>query len=162
MKKSVAPISLQWAFRNTRQDECRKAQDEADSDEAAIRSILSRGQETPRPSSSGEFVDVISSNVEAVAHNEEGSVLLVRFKGGSVYEYAGVPADTYVDLLAAPSVGRFLNQHIKGNYPYQKVSTGRGGSAPRRAQNSSRPSSSTGCLVIGLSLLGAGWLLHLL
>lgn len=64
---------------------------------------------------------VSSSNVDAVGYDPDGERLYVRFHSGDIYEYHGVPKDVYEDLLAAPSVGRFLNYEIKGRYSYSRV-----------------------------------------
>jgi hypothetical protein len=43
------------------------------------------------------------------------------FKNGSRYFYAGVPASVAKTLYAAPSVGKFFNQNIKGKYPTTRL-----------------------------------------
>ena len=61
------------------------------------------------------MIKVESSNVAAVGY-EDGD-LHVQFKGGSnVYVYAEVPSELHAEMMKAESVGRFLNQRIKGHY----------------------------------------------
>lgn len=67
-----------------------------------------------------EWTDVDSSNIEAVAYHDESSTLAVRFKGGALYTYKGVDSETHVALVHAESVGRYLNQVIKVNFPYER------------------------------------------
>jgi hypothetical protein len=50
---------------------------------------------------------VSSSHVESVGHHN-GDVLRVTFKGGATYDYPGVSADTFQDLKAADSPGKFI------------------------------------------------------
>jgi hypothetical protein len=40
----------------------------------------------------------------------------VGFHSGRVYEYRNVPAHIAAELITSPSVGRYLNQHIKAFY----------------------------------------------
>ncbi len=65
------------------------------------------------------FVDVKSSNVEAVAY--EPGTMLVRFTGGAVYRYIGVTVREHAALMAAPSKGAHLAQHIKGKFPTDRL-----------------------------------------
>lgn len=64
---------------------------------------------------------VSSSNIEAVGYDEETETLRVWFLNGSAYDYSGVGRMEYEALKAAPSVGSYLHQNIKGQYPYSKV-----------------------------------------
>jgi hypothetical protein len=60
-----------------------------------------------------EEITVNSSNISSVAH--EGDKMRVTFKHGGTYEYSGVDKDMFNDLLAAPSIGKFLSgMGIKG------------------------------------------------
>ena len=68
-----------------------------------------------------QFVSVSSSNIAALAFTEEDSTLYVRFNGGQVYSYAGVPKANYEALLNAPSVGKLFNAHIKPYYDGEQV-----------------------------------------
>ena len=64
---------------------------------------------------------VTSSNVASVGYDSNSMTLEVEFINGSVYHYFDVPEIQYLDLMGAPSVGTYLNQHIKGSYRYLKV-----------------------------------------
>ena len=63
---------------------------------------------------------VQSSNVASVGYDAESKVLEVEFKGGGVYRYQGVPAETWVGLVGAPSVGKYLGAHIKGVFLFER------------------------------------------
>lgn len=62
-----------------------------------------------------------SSNLQAVEHDRESGVLTVAFRGGRVYQYDNVPREVFVELLRAPSKGKFLHSRIKGVYGYRRV-----------------------------------------
>lgn len=64
---------------------------------------------------------VQSSNVAEVGYDEASQTLEVLFHSGSVYQYFDVPRPVYQALLGSPSVGRFLNEQIKGSYRYARV-----------------------------------------
>lgn len=65
------------------------------------------------------MIAVNSTNLESVGHN--GQNLFVRFKNGSIYVYFNVPTLTFQGLLNAGSKGTYLNQHIKGIFPYERI-----------------------------------------
>jgi hypothetical protein len=66
------------------------------------------------------WTEVDSSNVRAVAYDEPTKLMVVRFHNGGLYSYEDVGMDVYVDLVHAESVGKYLNQMVKGIYPYAK------------------------------------------
>ena len=57
-----------------------------------------------------------SSMIRRVVFDEEASTLLVSFRSGLRYIYAGVPRAIYDALGKAASAGRFFNDEIKGRY----------------------------------------------
>ena len=63
--------------------------------------------------------NVISSAVDRVAHAPESRTLDIWYKGGSRYTYFDVPAEVYRALLAAPSVGAFVNAQVKDVYRFE-------------------------------------------
>lgn len=66
-----------------------------------------------------------SECTEAVNYQQKHGVLTVTFQSGTVYEYYGVPKvlwrvlQNVVDMQL--SVGKFLNEHIKNEFPYKKI-----------------------------------------
>ena len=64
-----------------------------------------------------------SSVVAAMTYDPGSSTLRVRFVSGMVYDYKNVPEKVFKQMKHAPSKGTFLNQHIKGNYEFEKVSS---------------------------------------
>ena len=62
---------------------------------------------------------VDSSNIRSVGW--ENGVLEVEFKNYSIYHYYGVDKETFQQLIAAESVGKYLGTHVKGVFPYARV-----------------------------------------
>lgn len=52
----------------------------------------------------------------------KGQTLTVNFQDGSVYEYLGVPKNTYVKMVNASSYMRFAKRHIFTSFIYRNVS----------------------------------------
>ena len=69
-----------------------------------------------------EWTMVDSSNVAAIGYDKEAEELHVQFNNGSTYVYRAVPEDVVKDFLNADSKGKFLNEHIKGVYSYERIS----------------------------------------
>jgi uncharacterized protein with von Willebrand factor type A (vWA) domain len=64
---------------------------------------------------------VQSSHVAEVGHDAATLTLEIAFKDGKVYQYFDVPETVFQELMSAPSVGIFLNAHIKNNYRYAQL-----------------------------------------
>lgn len=64
-----------------------------------------------------------SSVVASMKYIPERSVLRVTYVSGMVYDYLDVPSTVYAEMRTATSKGKFLNEKIKGHYPFKKVST---------------------------------------
>lgn len=60
------------------------------------------------------LTSVKSSNVEAIGHS--GDRLFVRFIGGKLYSYAGVPERVYHDGLKTESVGSWFRTQVRGKF----------------------------------------------
>ena len=65
-----------------------------------------------------ELTPVQSSNLEAVGYND--FTLTVKFKNGSIYDYAGVPQAVAGELLTAVSIGAAFNAIIRGRYAAER------------------------------------------
>ena len=63
-----------------------------------------------------------SSFVASVGHDAERKILKVILNGDKEYLYSGVDLDTFTNMLAAPSVGRFYNTQIQGKF--EKIEEG--------------------------------------
>ena len=65
---------------------------------------------------------VESSAVDRIHYTPASHTLDIWYKGGGQYRYFKVPRSLYDELLAAPSIGAFVNQHVKPNFDYVELS----------------------------------------
>jgi hypothetical protein len=63
-------------------------------------------------------IPVQSTTLTAVAYDRCHDLLELHFRGGAVYHYFRVPANTYRELLEADSKGGYFNRKIRGLFPY--------------------------------------------
>lgn len=66
------------------------------------------------------MVKVKSSNIEAIGYLPSERVLRIKFLSGQVFDYLGVPACIFDELLKAESLGKYFSAHIKGRFNYHK------------------------------------------
>jgi hypothetical protein len=66
-------------------------------------------------------VDLQSTMLQAAAYHGHLASLDLEFRGGAIYRYFGVPAQTYEDLLLAGSKGNYFNHHIRNRFAYTQV-----------------------------------------
>ncbi len=72
------------------------------------------------------WVPVDSSAASAIRYNPRRRCLDVEYVSGGRYRYYDVSAEVHQELLAADSVGAYLNQRIKPCYRYAKLPPARG------------------------------------
>jgi hypothetical protein len=63
---------------------------------------------------------VDSSSVASVGYDPAACVLEVEFHGGGVYRYLDVPPQVHAELMAAKSIGRFVNLRVKPGFRYER------------------------------------------
>ena len=68
-----------------------------------------------------DLVPVESRAVEAVGYDGARRELYIRYTGGAVYAYADIGEDVHRALLAAESIGAFVNREIKPTYRYRRL-----------------------------------------
>jgi len=85
--------------------------------DSLIEQLSQQGIET-ETDDSGDWVELDSSCIEAVAFDESSSVLKIRFNSGSVYEYYDFDRLKFSDFRNASSHGSFFNREIKNIYHY--------------------------------------------
>ncbi|QPQ54876.1 KTSC domain-containing protein [Allosphingosinicella flava] len=61
---------------------------------------------------------VQSSSVERVDYTPESRTLDIWYTDAGRYSYSNVPESVYRALLAAPSIGRFVNAQVKDRYAF--------------------------------------------
>jgi hypothetical protein len=66
------------------------------------------------------MTETLSSNVRAVGYAADERELWIGYKNTpGYYVYAHVPAAVYEGLLAAPSKGRFMHEHVLGRFDFR-------------------------------------------
>jgi hypothetical protein len=65
---------------------------------------------------------VKSKSIVSVGYAAETATLEIEFQGGRVYHYLNVPSAAHRLLLQAPSLGTFLNRHIRTHFTAVRVS----------------------------------------
>lgn len=68
-------------------------------------------------------VSLHSTTLASAGYDAGPRTLQLDFRDGSRYVYSGVAPDLYHELLTADSKGCFFNRHIRGHFPYAKVSS---------------------------------------
>lgn len=64
---------------------------------------------------------VDSSVLHSVGYSDQTAVLEIQIQNGRIYRYYNVERDIYLELLEAPSFGRYFNDEIRDAYPYERV-----------------------------------------
>ena len=67
------------------------------------------------------MLPVNSSMANAVGYDPSQQVLQVEYSNGSVYEYSDIDTETWESLQTTDSIGRFINQNIKGQYQSKRI-----------------------------------------
>ena len=67
-------------------------------------------------------ISVSSTNIRSIGYDPQSTVLEVEFTSGDVYQYFNVSEHLYQQFLHTSSHGQFLNDNIRYNYRYKKVS----------------------------------------
>ncbi len=66
-----------------------------------------------------EYTDTISNSIITDFYLEK-SILKVEHLNGQMFEYIGVPRNTYIKMVNSDSPSRFARRHIYGNFVYRK------------------------------------------
>lgn len=64
---------------------------------------------------------VTSSQINSIGYDEAQRLLEVEFKNKTVYQFEEVPRKLWWQLMAAPSVGVFFSNNIRGHYNGKKT-----------------------------------------
>ncbi len=62
-----------------------------------------------------------SSVIHHFDYSPESAVLRVTFVSGIIYEYKSVPKEIYERMSNSFSKGKFLNEHVKGKFSFEKI-----------------------------------------
>lgn len=66
-----------------------------------------------------EYTETIAKSIIQDFQYEK-QILKVQHFNGKMYEYIGVPRNTYIKMVNADSPSRFARRHIYGSYIYRK------------------------------------------
>lgn len=69
------------------------------------------------------LTSVESSMIDGHGYDAASQTLAVRFTGGGVYHYEGVPQETVAALLKAPSFGKAFGALVRNRYTGKRVSS---------------------------------------
>ena len=61
-----------------------------------------------------------STALAAAFYDDTRAILQVEFRDGTVYQYMGVPKETYQDLCEAESKGLYFNRQIRNRFASTK------------------------------------------
>ena len=62
-----------------------------------------------------------STSIAEVGYDPGTHTLEVQFRHGGIYQYFGVPASVYAELMQAASRGNYVAYQIRGRYRYVRV-----------------------------------------
>ena len=68
-----------------------------------------------------EYTDTISNSIIADFYLEK-SILKVQHLNGQMFEYIGVPRNTYIKMVNSDSPSRFARRHIYNEFLYRSAS----------------------------------------
>jgi hypothetical protein len=68
-----------------------------------------------------EPVESYLSYLAAIGYDSSAAQLFVQFRTVAVYRYFRVPYGVYLDFMAAPSKGRFLDWCVRPRFSFQRV-----------------------------------------
>jgi hypothetical protein len=66
-------------------------------------------------------VAVNSTGLRSVGYRPSKHTLEIEFHSGRLYRYFRVPEAVYQALMAAESLGRYFNAHIRRSYSYRRL-----------------------------------------
>ena len=81
----------------------------------------SGGATSERTRATVERAPVESTSIVSAGYDAERRLLEIEFVGGGVYRYFEVPTAVIAGFLAADSKGRFVNQHVRDRFRYERL-----------------------------------------
>jgi hypothetical protein len=66
-------------------------------------------------------IELNSTGLQTAAYQGSAALLDLEFRGGEIYRYFDVPAQTYQELLLAESKGAYFNRHIRNRFRSVKI-----------------------------------------
>jgi hypothetical protein len=62
-----------------------------------------------------------STVISSMNYDVATATLRVTFVSGMIYEYKEVPEEIYIAMKTSGAKGIYLNRHIKGKFPFEKI-----------------------------------------
>lgn len=62
-----------------------------------------------------------STQIRIIRYFDTDQILEIEFKTGKTYQYLNVPESVYEGALAADSVGKYVNEHVKKAFEYKQI-----------------------------------------
>ncbi len=87
-------------------------------------SSIGLGHGSKREGGGMTLIPVESSHLAAIGYEPDCMRLTIQFVNADIYEYNFVEQELHDYLMADSSPGSFFNQHIKPNFPGDKIHTG--------------------------------------
>jgi hypothetical protein len=66
-------------------------------------------------------IELNSTGLQAATYQDQLALLELEFRSGAIYQYFGVPGQTYQELLLAESKGAYFHSHIRDRFAYAKI-----------------------------------------
>ena len=66
--------------------------------------------------------EVTSANIKMIGYDKESLTLRIKFKTSNIfYDYKGVSAELFMELMGSDSKGKFFFTQIKGKFEFEKI-----------------------------------------
>ncbi len=62
--------------------------------------------------------EVESTVIGAIGYSR---VLEIQFESGRIYQYYNVPEEIFLEMLNAPSKGKYFNAAVRGKFPFREI-----------------------------------------
>jgi hypothetical protein len=70
-----------------------------------------------------ERQSVHSRILSSVGYDESTKILEIEFQSGLVYQYSGVPAKVYKDLMHSGEIGKYFSEKVRTQFRTRQVIT---------------------------------------
>jgi len=68
-----------------------------------------------------ERQSVKSAILRSVGYDDRTKILEIEFRTGLVYQYSGVPAKVYADLMHSDGMGKYFSEKVRPRFPTKQV-----------------------------------------
>jgi len=59
--------------------------------------------------------------LRSVAYDESKKILEIEFQNGLVYQFSGVPAKVYADLVQSKEMGKYFSEKIRPKFHSKQI-----------------------------------------